>query len=159
MIKICDMLAQSGLFYIHFLTASKCSRCLVYKLHPVSPIYTASQSRHGILYTSPLISDSTIRTLGLQKTDDNIQCGFKATAMPTLWFWPKFCKQEMRYCSDDATRTEERNVNLNKNTSENAALNKIFHSDERAPSVISKNLFVLMLKPSNDRHGKTEEFN
>ena len=44
----------------------------------------------------------------------------------------------MRYCSDDALRTGERNVNLNKNTSENAALNKMFHSDERAPSFIFK---------------------
>ena len=31
----------------------------------------------------------------------------------------------MRYCSEDAPRTEERSVNLNKNTSENAALNEI----------------------------------
>ena len=35
-----------------------------------------------------------------------------------------FCKQEMRYCSEDALRTGGRTVNLNKNTSENAALNK-----------------------------------
>ena len=34
----------------------------------------------------------------------------------------------MRYCSEDAPRTGERNVNLNKNTSENDALNKIFYS-------------------------------
>ena len=29
----------------------------------------------------------------------------------------------MRYCSDDAPRTGEQNVNLNKNTSENIAFN------------------------------------
>ena len=29
----------------------------------------------------------------------------------------------MRYCSEDAPRSGERNINLNKNTSENAALN------------------------------------
>ena len=44
----------------------------------------------------------------------------------------------MRYCSEDAPRTAERNVNLNQNTSENAALNKMFHPDERAPSFIFK---------------------
>ena len=32
----------------------------------------------------------------------------------------------MRYCSEDAPRTGEKNVNLNKNTSKNTALNKIF---------------------------------
>ena len=31
-----------------------------------------------------------------------------------------FANKEMRYCSEDAPRTGERNVNLNKNTSENA---------------------------------------
>ena len=37
-----------------------------------------------------------------------------------------FCKQEMRYCSEDAPRTGERNVNCNKKTtSENVVLNKI----------------------------------
>ena len=30
----------------------------------------------------------------------------------------------MRYCSEDAPQTGKRNVNLNKNTSQNAALNK-----------------------------------
>ena len=41
----------------------------------------------------------------------------------------------MRYCFDDASRTEERNVILNKNnTSENVASAKKYHSDERAPS-------------------------
>ena len=30
----------------------------------------------------------------------------------------------MRYCSEDAPRTGERNVNFNKTTSENAVLNK-----------------------------------
>ena len=44
----------------------------------------------------------------------------------------------MRYCSDDAPRTGERNVNLNKNTSENVVYDKMFHSDERAPSFIFK---------------------
>ena len=42
----------------------------------------------------------------------------------------------MRYCSEDAPRTGERNVNLNKNTSENTALNKMFNPDERSPSFI-----------------------
>ena len=44
----------------------------------------------------------------------------------------------MRYFSEDAPRTGERNVNLNKNTSENAALNKMFHLDGRTPSFIFK---------------------
>ena len=44
----------------------------------------------------------------------------------------------MRYCSEDAPRTGERNVNLNKNTLENAGLNKMFNRDERAPSFIFK---------------------
>ena len=39
-----------------------------------------------------------------------------------------FCKQEMRYCSEDASQAGERNVNLNKNASENAALNEINQS-------------------------------
>ena len=48
-----------------------------------------------------------------------------------------FCKQEIRYSSGDATQTREWNVNLNKNnTSENVALNKMFHPDERPPSFI-----------------------
>ena len=46
----------------------------------------------------------------------------------------------MRYCSDDAPRTGERNVNLNKNISENVTLNKMFHSNERAPSFIFKQI-------------------
>ena len=42
-------------------------------------------------------------------------------------FLNRFSKQEMRYCFDDAPRTGERNVNLNKiNTSENVASNKIY---------------------------------
>ena len=44
----------------------------------------------------------------------------------------------MRYYSEDAPRTGEQNVNLNKNTLENAALNKMFHPDERAPSFVFK---------------------
>ena len=52
----------------------------------------------------------------------------------------------MRYCSEDAPRTGERKVNLNKNTSENAALNKMFHPDERAPSFIFKHNVILFLK-------------
>ena len=44
----------------------------------------------------------------------------------------------MRCCSEDAPRTGKRNVNLNKNASENAALNKMFYPDERAPSFIFK---------------------
>ena len=51
----------------------------------------------------------------------------------------------MRYCSEDVPRTGERNVNLNKNTSENAALNKIFHPDERASSFIFKQTFILFI--------------
>ena len=42
----------------------------------------------------------------------------------------------MRYCSEDAPRTGERNVNFNKTTSENAVLNKMCKPDERAPSFI-----------------------
>ena len=42
----------------------------------------------------------------------------------------------MRYCSEDAPRTGERNVNFNKTTSENALLNKMCKPDERAPSFI-----------------------
>ena len=38
----------------------------------------------------------------------------------------------MRYCSEDAPRTAERKIHLNKNTSENVASNKTFHYDERA---------------------------
>ena len=54
-----------------------------------------------------------------------------------------FCKQEMRYCSEDAPRTGERNVNCNKKTtSENVVLNKMFHPDERAPSFIFKKIFT-----------------
>ena len=50
-----------------------------------------------------------------------------------------FCKQEMRYCSEDAPRTGERNVNCNKKTtSQNVVLNKMFHPDEPAPSFIFK---------------------
>ena len=65
------------------LTASKGARFLVFKLHPVFPICTASQSRLWISCTGPLFSDSTIRCLDLRKTDDNMQSGFKATPMPT----------------------------------------------------------------------------
>ena len=43
----------------------------------------------------------------------------------------------MRYCFEDAPRIGKRNVKLNKNTSENAALNKMFHLNERAPSSFS----------------------
>ena len=49
----------------------------------------------------------------------------------------------MRYCSEDAPRTGERNVNLNKTTSENAALIKMFHPDERAPSFIFNQISFL----------------
>ena len=48
-----------------------------------------------------------------------------------------FCKEEMRYSSEDAPRTGERNVNLNKNTSENITLN-MSYPDERAPNFILK---------------------
>ena len=64
-----------------------------------------------------------------------------------LWFFYKFhvhfCKQEMRYCFDDAPRTGKRNVNLNKNTSENVASNKMFHPDERTPRFIFKQIVFL----------------
>ena len=46
----------------------------------------------------------------------------------------------MRYCSEDAPRTGERNVNFNKTTSENAVLNKMCKPDERAPSFIFKQI-------------------
>ena len=56
----------------------------------------------------------------------------------------------MRYCSDDVPRTGERNVNLDKNTSENAALKKVFRSDEQVPSFIFKLLRALhCLNPEN----------
>ena len=50
----------------------------------------------------------------------------------------------MCYCFEDAPQTGERNVNLNKNTSENAAVNKMFHRDEQAHSFIFK---LLAAKP------------
>ena len=50
----------------------------------------------------------------------------------------------MRSCSEDAPRTGERNVNFNKNTSENAVLNKMCKPDERAPSFIFKQKFWLL---------------
>ena len=53
----------------------------------------------------------------------------------------------MRYCSEDAPRTEERNVNFNKTTSENAVLNKMCKPDERAPSFIFKQI--------EENHGRT----
>ena len=54
----------------------------------------------------------------------------------------------MRYCSEDAPRTGERNVNCNKKTtSENVVLNKMFHPDERAPSFIFKQI--------EENHGRT----
>ena len=40
----------------------------------------------------------------------------------------------------NAPRTAERNVNLNKNTSENVASNAMFHPDERAPSSFFKTI-------------------
>ena len=61
-----------------------------------------------------------------------------------------FCKQEMRYCSEDAPRTGERNVNCNKKTtSENVVLNKMFHPDERAPSFIFRQKNGHDLRPSS----------
>ena len=50
----------------------------------------------------------------------------------------------MRYCSEDAPRTGERNVNLNKNTSENAVSNKMFHPNERAPSFLFKKICKML---------------
>ena len=57
----------------------------------------------------------------------------------------------MRYCSEDAPRTEERNVNFNKTTSENAVLNKMCKPDERAPSFIfiQKKSYVTCKKTLN----------
>ena len=49
----------------------------------------------------------------------------------------------MRYFSDDASRTGEQNVNFNKNTPENVALNKTFHLDKRALSFIFKHKLLL----------------
>ena len=40
----------------------------------------------------------------------------------------------------NAPRTAERNVNLNKNTSENVASNTMFHPDERAPTSFFKTI-------------------
>ena len=51
----------------------------------------------------------------------------------------------MRYCSEDAPRNGKRNVNFNKNTSENAVLNKMCKPDERAPSFIFIQYFSLIL--------------
>ena len=67
-----------------------------------------------------------------------------------------FCKLEMRYCSEHAPRTGEWNVNLNKNTSENAALNKMFHPDERAPSFIFKQLFYYVLSSGEKSSGNAK---
>ena len=51
----------------------------------------------------------------------------------------------MRYCSDDALLTGERNVNPNKNdASENVASN-LFHPDEPPPSFILKHVVFLWL--------------
>ena len=55
----------------------------------------------------------------------------------------------MRYCSEDASRTGERNVNFNKNTSENAVLNKMCKPDERAPSFIFKQNFEMLCQTSS----------
>ena len=70
----------------------------------------------------------------------------------------------MRYCSEDASRTGERNVNCNKKTtSENVVLNKMFHPDERAPSFIFKQIIdwylvnYLLLDPSKT-DGKNVSF-
>ena len=49
-----------------------------------------------------------------------------------------FASKKCVTCSEDAPRTGGRNFNLNKSTLENAALNKMFHLDERAPSFIFK---------------------
>ena len=56
----------------------------------------------------------------------------------------------MRYCCEDAPWTGERNVNLNKNTSENAALNKMFKPDERAPCFIFNQNKSQDLSPQNN---------
>ena len=53
----------------------------------------------------------------------------------------------MHYCSDDAPWTGERNVDLNKNASENVASNKMLHLNERALSFIFKQI--------EENHGKT----
>ena len=60
----------------------------------------------------------------------------------------------MRYCSEDAPRTGERNVNFNKTTSENAVLNKMCKPDKRAPSFIFINKLATYLKEA----GRLSEF-
>ena len=60
----------------------------------------------------------------------------------------------MRYCSEDAPRTGERNVNFNKTTSENAVLNKMCKPDERAPSFIFKQASRCMTW----RHRRSQDF-
>ena len=47
--------------------------------------------------------------------------------LPALvyYFHFHFCKQEICCCSDDASRTGEQNVNLDKNALENVASNKM----------------------------------
>ena len=52
----------------------------------------------------------------------------------------------MRYCSEDASRTGERNANLNKNTSENAALNKTLVLD----AMYDK--FINIIKLTMEKH-------
>ena len=54
----------------------------------------------------------------------------------------------MCYCSEDDPRTAEQNLNLNKTTAKNAALNKMFHPDEQAPSFIFKQMPGLLEGPN-----------
>ena len=56
----------------------------------------------------------------------------------------------MRYCSEDAPRTGERNVNLNKNTSENAASNKTLVLD----AMYDK--FINIIKLTIEEHAPTK---
>ena len=49
----------------------------------------------------------------------------------------------MHFCSGDAPRSGERNVNLNKNSLENVASNEMFHPHERAPSFIFKQMLYI----------------
>ena len=81
-------------------TATICSRFLLFKLRPVSPMYTASQSRQDIKQAKPDFFLSSTLSLVLQKILDRKQTGFIATQKSTrccktrLIGSVKFCKKE-----------------------------------------------------------------
>ena len=58
----------------------------------------------------------------------------------------------MRYCPEDAPRTGERNVNLDKNTSESAALNNIIN--KVASSGINLIFFTVTLYSCKGKRGR-----